>query len=176
MAAAHGSGVIGVAEGFTARSATCKLLEVDESLLAVILAPANRGRVAFKGVPGTPVVVTTADATYAVSTVETSNSVFVCRSAQPGGGALELAAAAADVDGGGSSGVPTPLVLQAQARVGGSLQVRCAGRVGAHAVVSAGTSVELRLTHRANRRPHLPPTPTHPPTRSSRAPCRHCGD
>lgn len=118
MAAAHGSGAIGVGEGFTARSATCKLLEVDDALLAAILAPANRGRVAFKGVPGTPVVVTTADATYAVSTVETSNSVFVCRSAQPGGGALELPAAVDD-----AGGAPTPLVLQAQARVGGSLQV-----------------------------------------------------
>ena len=93
---------MGVAAGFTALSASAKLLELDDALLAQLLAPG--GALHLKGGAGDALVLTTSSATYSVLTVETSNSLFVCR---PGGG----------------SGDGVPLALEVQAKLGGVMQL-----------------------------------------------------
>lgn len=104
------SGHVGVAEGYTLQSASCKLVEVDETLLSYLVK--GGGQLCFKGTGTDPIVVATGDATYAVQAVETSNTMFVCRNAKIAGvGTL-------------SSPDGTELSLQAHCRVGGVMQVR----------------------------------------------------
>ena len=104
------SGLVGISPQFSPRSLSAKLLEVDESLLSHVQAG---GLLHFVGSGSDPVVLTTDDATFSVLTVETSNSVFLCRAA--GGGS--------DADGSLRSADGATLALEVQCRVGGVMQV-----------------------------------------------------
>lgn len=102
------SGDIGVATIYTSMSSSAKLLELDEAMLAALVSSSsndpNAQQIYLKGTPGDQLVLTTRDATYSVTKVETSNSMFLCRPST-------------------SSAAGVPLALEVQARLGASLQV-----------------------------------------------------
>lgn len=161
MAAAVPTGEVAVALSYTALSTSAKLLELDEAMLAALVAPPTGGVGAGDGAPlhlkaagsGDQLVLTTGDATYEVVKVETSNSMFLCRA-------------------GGASAAGVPLALEVQARLGGTLQVRrVCGPNGASAgevrglrpcwgEQRCGPRAQLGATELLARAPPTPPCPS----------------